>query len=265
MTKQTAEPDSMPPSAGTSLLRRWLPPLVLLALGLCGYGLGLHRYLSLSTLAEHREALRQGVEAHFALALAAFALTYAGVVALSIPGAGLMSLAGGFLFGWALSAPVTILSATAGAAIVFQIVRTSFGAALAERAGPLVARLSQGFADNAFGLLLFLRLTPVFPFWAVNAVAGLCRISFRSFVLATAIGIIPGSYAYAVLGAGLDKAIDAQIAAHQACVAAKGEANCALRLEASALLAPELLLGLTALGFVSLIPVALRFVRRPSR
>ena len=115
MTKQTAEPDSMPPSAGTSLLRRWLPPLVLLALGLCGYGLGLHRYLSLSTLAEHREALRQGVEAHFALALAAFALTYAGVVALSIPGAGLMSLAGGFLFGWALSAPVTILSATVGA------------------------------------------------------------------------------------------------------------------------------------------------------
>ena len=107
---------------------------------------------------------------------AAFALLYVAVVALSIPAAAAMSLAGGFLFGWMASAPVTVLAATAGAAIVFEIVKTSFGAALAERSGPFLQRLSRGFAENAFSLLLFLRLTPVFPFWAVNAVAGLSRM-----------------------------------------------------------------------------------------
>jgi hypothetical protein len=83
-----------------------------------------------------------------------------------------MSIAGGFLFGWAVSAPVTVFAAVAGAAAVFQIVKTSLGAALAERAGPFLQRLSRGFAENAFSLLLFLRLTPVFPFFMVNAVAG---------------------------------------------------------------------------------------------
>ena len=83
-------------------------------------------------------------------------------------------------------------------------------------------RLSRGFAENAFSLLLFLRLTPVFPFWAVNAVAGLCRIPLRTFIAATALGIIPASFAFALVGSGLDRVIDAQLAAHRACVAAQG-------------------------------------------
>jgi uncharacterized membrane protein YdjX (TVP38/TMEM64 family) len=258
MTKQATDHRPGAEAKGIHLLRRWMPAVALLLLVAVGYALGLHRHLSLTALAENRDALRLWVDGNLALALAAYALLYFAVVALSIPGAAVMSIAGGFLFGWALSVPVTILAAVAGAAAVFQIVKTSLGAALAERAGPFVQRLSRGFAENAFSLLLFLRLTPVFPFWAVNAVAGLSRIPLRTFVLATAIGIVPASFAFALVGSGLDRVIDAQLAAHRDCVAAQGAQNCHFSIEASALFSPELWLGLTALGIVALIPLAIR-------
>jgi uncharacterized membrane protein YdjX (TVP38/TMEM64 family) len=253
------------PARAAQRLRRWLPAMALLLLIAAGYALGLHRHLSLNALAENRDVLRQWVDGNMAMALAAYALFYFAVVALSIPGAAIMSIAGGFLFGWAISAPVTVIAAAAGAAAVFQIVKTSLGAALAERAGPFLQRLSRGFAENAFSLLLFLRLTPVFPFWAVNAVAGLCRIPMRTFFLATAIGIIPASFAFALVGSGLDRVIDAQLAAHQACVAAQGAENCRFSIELSALLSPELGLGLTGLGIVALIPLGIRLWKGRSR
>lgn len=250
--------DKATPQPFLGAYRRWLPVLVLLVLAGVGYGLGLHRHLTLTALAENRNLLRQWVEAHFVLALACYAAAYVVVVALSIPGASAMSLGGGFLFGWAVSTPVTVLAATAGAAIVFEIVKTSLGAALAERSGPFVQRLARGFADNAFSVLLFLRFTPVFPFWVVNAVAGLCRIPLRTFVLATIIGIIPASFAFALVGSGLDRVIDAQVASYRACVAAQGAQNCSFSIKASSLFSPELAWGLTALGIVSLIPLFAR-------
>lgn len=240
-------------------LRRWLPAVALLLLAGLDYALGLHRYLSLTALAEHRDALRGWVEGNVVLALGCYMLAYVAVVALSVPGAAVMSLAGGFLFGWVVSVPATILAAVTGAAIVFEIVRTSFGAALAEKSGPFVQRLSRGFAENAFSLLLFLRLTPVFPFWAVNAVAGLSPMPLGTFVIATALGIVPASVAFALVGSGLDRVIDAQLAAYQSCVAVQGAANCSLNLSVSSLLLPELAWGLTALGVVSLVPLLLRW------
>ena len=246
------------PEGASQRLRRWLPAVALLLLIAGGYALGLHRHLSLEALAENRHGLRQWVDSNLPLALAAYALLYFAIVALSIPGASVMSIAGGFLFGWALSAPVTVIAAAAGATAVFQIVKTSLGAALADRAGPVLQRLARGFAENAFSLLLFLRLTPVFPFWAVNAVAGLAGIPLRTFVIATAIGIIPASIAFALVGSGLDRIIDTQLAAHQQCAAAHGAQNCHLSIDASALLSPELALGLTGLGIVALVPLGIR-------
>lgn len=261
MTRKPAEPphaSAAPAPDGPARLRRWLPLALLVLLGVAGYALGLDRLISLEALARNREELRLWVEGHLALALALFMLLYTAAVALSLPVASGLSITGGFLFGWALSVPAAVISAVAGAAIVFQVVKTSFGAALAARSGPFVARLAEGFAKNAFSLLLFLRLTPVFPFWAVNAVAGLSGVPFRVFVAATAIGIIPASFAFALLGEGLDQAIDAQLASQAACAASRGIENCPFTLEASALLSPGLLLGLTGLGLVALIPLALR-------
>ena len=246
----------------TAAIRRWLPIAVLAGLIAVAYALGLHRHITLSALAENRDALHDFVDNNLALAVLIYMAVYVILVALSVPGAAVMSIAGGFLFGWMISVPATITAAVIGSVIVFQIVRTSLGATVAERAGPLVKRLSAGFAQDAFHYLLFLRLAPVFPFFMVNAVAGLCRVKLQTFVVATAIGIIPASFAFALLGTGLDEVIDAHIASYQACVAAKTVENCTFDLDVRALVTPELLIAFAGLGLVALLPIALKHWRR---
>ncbi len=247
------------PVFSKSLLRSWLPLAVLVGLVLATYLSGLSKYLNLEMIAINREFLLSYVSSHLILALMIYGALYIAVVALSLPGAGIISIVGGFIFGWVLSAPVSIIAATLGAVIVFQIVKTSLGAAIAERAGPFVRKLSDGFAKDAFNYLLFLRLVPAFPFFVVNVVAGVCRVSLRTFIAATFVGIIPGAIVFAWLGRGLGSVIDAQTAAHSVCVANKGVANCPFELSLSSLVTPQLLLAFAALSVVSLIPV---FVKR---
>ncbi len=245
-------------------LRRWMPLVFLAAAIAAAYLLGLHRHLSIESLVRHRDSLHAFVDNNLFLALAAFACLYISVVALSLPGAALLSIGGSFAFGWMLSVPASVIAATIGAVIVFQVVKTSLGASLAERAGPMVQKLRDGFARDGFNYLLFLRLTPVFPFFAVNAVAGLCGVSLRTFVLATVIGIIPGSLAFAWLGSGLDSIIATQLDLYNDCVAHRGAAMCSFELSAFSLLTPQLLLGFAALGVVALIPIVLRKLRGPA-
>jgi uncharacterized membrane protein YdjX (TVP38/TMEM64 family) len=244
-----------------SKLRRWLPLAGLAAVIAVAYALGLHRYLSVAAIVENRDALHDFVDRNLALALIVYIAIYIVTVTLSLPGSAFLSIAGSFAFGWMLSVPASVIAATIGATIVFQIVKTSLGASLAERAGPLVKKLREGFARDSFNYLLFLRLTPVFPFFAVNAVAGLCGVALRTFVLATLIGIIPGSIAFAWLGSGLDSVIEKQVAIYRACKKIHGMAMCSFEISAFSLLTPQLLLGFAALGAVALIPIAIRRFR----
>jgi uncharacterized membrane protein YdjX (TVP38/TMEM64 family) len=250
-----------PQARSANALRQWIPAIALAVLIAVAYGFGLHKHLSLEALADNRDLLRQFVDANLALALALYILAYTAIVALSLPGAAVMSITGGFLFGWILGVPASMTAALVGATIVFQIVKTSLGAALAERAGPTVQKLSKGFAENAFSFLLFLRLAPVFPFFIVNAVAGLCRVPLRTFVLATAIGIVPGSLAFALLGSGLDSVIDTAKIDHAACLAS-GAAGCQFHLSLGDLVTPQLLIAFAGLGAVALIPIALKYLKR---
>lgn len=188
----------------------------------------------------------------------AFIGIYIVVVALSLPGAALLSIGGAIVLGWKLSAPASIAGATIGAMIVFQIVKTSLGAGIAERAGPFVKKLTDGFAKDSFNYLLFLRLTPVFPFFAVNAVAGICRVDFRTFVTATVLGIIPGSLAFAWLGSGLEDILQRSVQEFEACMAGGAGEACTLKLSPLSLISPQLLAGLTLLGFIALIPIGIR-------
>ena len=241
-----------------SRVRAWLPIAGLALLIAAAYLAGAGHYLSLGAIAEHREWLKHFTTQHLVAAILIFMALYIAVVALCLPGAAFMSILGGFLFGWWISAPVTVVAATIGAVIVLHIVKTSLGATLAERAGPMVRKLSEGIAEDAFSYLLFLRLLPVFPFFMVNAVAGLCSVRLKTFIAATVIGIIPGALAFAYLGTGLDSIIAAQMQAHQACIALNGSASCRLELDAGALLTPEIMTALIILGFVGLIPIGLK-------
>jgi uncharacterized membrane protein YdjX (TVP38/TMEM64 family) len=245
----------------SSDLRRWLPIIALVLLMAIGFALGWHEHLSLSTLIRERQALMDFVAANLLTALSAYVLIYAVSVALSFPGASLLTIAGGFLFGWVAAGSATIFAATVGATAVFLAARSSLGAALKARAGPFVTKLSSGFRENAMSYLLFLRLTPVFPFWLVNIAPAVFNVPVGTYVLATLVGIIPGTFAFAFIGSGLDSLIEAQEAANPGCAAA---GTCTL--EVSAFVTTEMLLAFCALGFASLIPVVLKRIRksRPS-
>jgi uncharacterized membrane protein YdjX (TVP38/TMEM64 family) len=186
---------------------------------------------------------------------------YVAVVALSLPGALIMTLSGGLLFGWQLGVPATVVSATIGACLVFLIVRTSFGSSLADKAGPFVARLRDGFRANALSYLLFLRLVPLFPFFIVNIVPALLGVSLRTFAIGTLVGIVPGSLAYTLVGAGLGSVVEAQNAIHKSCLAGNpvNPADaCPYTIDYTALVTPELIYAGIALGVVALIPVVLK-------
>lgn len=231
-----------------------LVPLALIALAAATIvTTGLHREFSFATLVRHRAAIDGFVAQHQAAAFAGFIALYAGVVALSIPGAFVLTISGGLIFGAIAGAIGAFIGATTGAAVIFLIARTALGGWLVKRAGPFAERLADGFRRNAFSYLLFLRLAPVFPFWLVNIAPALFDVRFASFVAATAIGIIPLTFAFALFGAGLDSAVATQAAAYEACRSA-GRAGCRIDFDLRAALTPELIAGVTVLGLVALMP-----------
>ncbi|MGF1650413.1 MAG: TVP38/TMEM64 family protein [Hyphomicrobiaceae bacterium] len=262
MTKPGNPPEPATAKAG-SPLTRWLPVAVIAGLMVVAYALGLHRYLSLQAIGENYGALRAMIDANFVLALLAYMASYVAVVALSLPGGLFMTLAGGLLFGPLVAIPAIVIAATAGATIVFLIAKTSLGETLAARAGPWVGKLRAGFQENALSYMLFLRLVPAFPFVVVNLAPALLGVRLSTYVIGTLIGIVPGTSAYALVGASLGAPLEAENARHAACVAANGIAGCAYSIDLSQLVSRELIFAGIALGIVALIPVVYsRFKKR---
>ena len=160
----------------------------------------LGRFLSLQALKANRDDLLAFTEAHYVAAVVLFILLYIAVTGLSLPGAVILTLAGGFLFG---SLPATLfvnVGATTGATLAFLAARYVLRDWVEQKFGKWLEPLQQGFAKNAFNYLMTLRLIPLFPFFVVNLVSGLTRMSVGTYVAATALGIIPGSFVYAYAG-----------------------------------------------------------------
>lgn len=188
-----------------TMLSRWLPLLVLLGLFSLFFIFRLDRYLSFTALRDHRALLLSWTQTHFILSALLFVMCYTLAVAISIPGAVFLTLAGGFLFGVFIGVLLVVISATLGATLLFFAVRTALGEWLAKKTSGWVDRMRQGFQRDAFSYLLTLRLIPLFPFWAVNIVPALLNVSAKTFITATLIGIIPGSFVYVLLGNGLSQ------------------------------------------------------------
>jgi uncharacterized membrane protein YdjX (TVP38/TMEM64 family) len=243
-----------------SRLHRWFPlAAVVLAAGVI-VAMGWHRHVSFETLLRHHDAIHEFILTHRVAAVAFYIATYVVVVALSLPGALALTLTGGILFGGAVGGAAAIVGATVGATIIFLIARSAFGEDLARRAGPLASKLADGFRSEAFSYLLFLRLVPVFPFALINLVPALAGVRLSTFVAATFIGIIPGGFAFAYVGAGLDSVIGTQGAIYKACIAA-GRSDCRLDFDVKAAVTTELLAALAALGVVALLPVIVKRLR----
>jgi len=230
---------------GRRPLWRRLVPLALLAAAIAlAFALGLDDYLSFEALRANRERLLELVQRYGVVAGFGYMAVYAGVVALSLPGATFMTLAGGFMFGAALATLYTVIGATAGATVIFLIARTAAGDVLARRAGPALRRMEQGFRDNALNYLLVLRLIPLFPFWLVNLVPALLEVPLRTYVIGTFFGIIPGTFVYCLAGAGLGSVLES-----------------GAEFSLAGVLTPTMIAALAGLALLALLPIAYRRLR----
>ena len=172
---------------------------IALAIGAFFY-FDLGRFLSLTALKENRDSLLVFTDANFAGAVAIFIVTYVIVTGLSLPGAVILTLAGGFLFGAVFATLFVNIGATTGATLAFLTARYLLRDTVERKFGKWLGPFQNGFAKNAFSYLLTLRLIPLFPFFVVNLVSGLTRVNVGTYVAATAVGIIPGSFVYAYAG-----------------------------------------------------------------
>ncbi|WP_108819428.1 TVP38/TMEM64 family protein [Pseudovibrio sp. Alg231-02] len=246
----TEHNDNKSPAEGAlGFVKRWGLLFVILAVSAYGISQGWHQQITISNLIKNQQLLSGYLAEYPILTPLIYFVVYTIAVALSFPGASLLTIAGGFLFGWFFGGLLTVLAATIGASLLFIAAKTSVGATLKARAGPFLDKMSEGFRKNAFSYLLFLRLTPVFPFWLVNIAPALFHVPLSTYLIATFVGIIPGTFAYAFVGAGLDSVILAQEQANPGCSAA---GTC--EVEISALITPELIWAFAALGLVALIP-----------
>ncbi len=247
-----------PATAPSSALRKWMPVLALVAIMVLAFAMGWHRLLSFKTIGLNYDSLRAYIAGNLALSLLIYIAVYVAIIALSLPVGLFITIAGGLLFGWQIGAPAAVLGATIGATIVFKIVTSSLGETLARKAGPFVAKLRDGFQENALSYLLFLRLVPAFPFVIINLVPALLGVRLSTFIIGTGLGIIPGTTAYSIAGAGLGSVIEAQNAIYRKCLSTLSSTPCEYTINTSALVTKELLLALALLGLVALIPVAIK-------
>ena len=218
--------------------KRLLPVLVLLiGLGLF-FAFDLGHYLSWDALKEHRDWLQGQIAEYGLLANLIFVVIYAVSTAFSVPVGSFLTIVGGFLFGTIAAAVSVIIGATVGAVCLFLAARYALFDVLHAKAGPALRKMEQGFKENALSYLLVLRLVPLFPFWLVNLVPALLGVPLKTYVIATAIGIIPGTFVFASVGNGLGE------------ILAAGETP-----DASVIFEPHVLIPILGLAFLALIPV----------
>ena len=227
-------------------LRRLVPFAAILAAALAGWAF-LGDFLSFETLRDNREALLAFRDSHFITLVAAYMAIYVLIVAFSLPGATIATLAGGFLFGLFPGVLLVLVSATAGATLIFLAARMGFGRALSARmdaSSGTVRRIVEGIHENELSMLFLIRLVPVVPFFVANLLPALVGVSLPRYVFTTFFGIMPGTAVYTWVGAGLGE------------VFARGESP-----DLTILFDPMVLGPILALCALAVLPILLKALR----
>jgi len=235
MESRMAHPDTTVNDSPSSSMGKILTGVILLVgIGAFVY-FDLGQYLSLDSLKANRTLLLDYTESHFALAVTVFIFVYILQTAFSLPGGAILTLTGGFLFGSLMGTFIVNIGATAGATLAFLAARYILRDWVEKKFGDRLDAIQSGFAQNAFSYLMTLRLIPAFPFFLVNLVSGLTRVNLGTYIMATSLGIIPGSFVFAFAGRQL------------------GSIN-----SLSEIASPPVLLAFTLLGLLALMPIAYR-------
>jgi uncharacterized membrane protein YdjX (TVP38/TMEM64 family) len=203
--------------------------------------LGLDLGLALELLRDHHDWLLGFVAGAPVLAPMLFMVIYAAAVAISVPGVAILTVIGGYLFGWLHGTALVLIAATLGASAVFLLTRSAVGDRLRARAGPAAQRFAEGFRRNALSYGFVLNLVPIFPYALIVVVPAACGVPLTTFVTGMFLGLVPGTFLFAGLGDGLDH------------VLASG-----VPLRLTSFVTPEIVLSLCGLAALALLPVAWR-------
>ncbi|MDH5764106.1 MAG: TVP38/TMEM64 family protein [Nitrospinota bacterium] len=163
----------------------------------------LGQYLSLESLKSNRDQLRTFYETNAAAMIAAFIGVYIVTVALSLPGATILTLCAGAIFGSVTGTLVVNVGATIGATLAFLAARFLLRDWVEKNFGAKLKPFNDGFSKNAINYMLFLRLVPLFPFFLINLVSGLTQIRLPIYFFGTMFGTLPGTFVYANAGSNL--------------------------------------------------------------
>lgn len=197
--------DMSDPVAPRFSARRLAPLLAIGVAAVLGF-VFLRDYLSFQALADNREALIAWRDANYLTAVLVFMAVYIAVVAFSLPGAAVMTLGGGFLFGLFPGVFFIVTAATLGAIAIFLAAKFGLGDMLSKKIDAntgVIGKMYDGLRENEISFLFLMRLVPAFPFFAANLVPALMGISLRNFAFTTFFGIMPGSAVYTWVGSGL--------------------------------------------------------------
>lgn len=223
----------------------YLPIAVIVLVAIMGF-FTLRDYLTFETLRDNHEALIAFRDAHYVLTVLVFIATYILIVGFSLPGAGITTITGGFLFGTFFGVLFNVTGATLGAVVIFLAARMGFGEKLKARMDAsegMVRKIKDGIDKNQWSMLFFIRFVPVVPFFVANLIPAFLGVMLYRFVISTFLGIIPGSLVFTSIGAGLGT------------VFARGETP-----NFGVIFEPYVLLPILGLGALSLLPVILKAV-----
>jgi uncharacterized membrane protein YdjX (TVP38/TMEM64 family) len=217
----------------------------MLGAAIASLALGLDLQGGLELLREHHSWLLGFVTGAPVLASLLFMVIYAAAVAISVPGVAVLTVIGGYLFGWFHGTALVLIAATVGASAVFLLTRSAFGDRLRGRAGPAVQRFADGFRRNALSYGFALNVVPVFPYALIILVPAVCGVPLLTFVAGMFLGLVPGTFLLAGLGDGLDHVLTS-----------------GGPLRATSFLTPEIVLSLSGLAALALVPVIYQAWRR---
>ena len=164
---------------------------------------GMNEYLSFKKLKSYRADLYVFVHQHFLISIIGFFVIYILIASLSMPGAPILAMAGGFVYGVFQTTAIVDIAATIGATIAFLLSRCLVGDWVQNRFKDKLQTFNRQFEQDGVYYLLTLRFAPIFPFTWINLFCGLTNISIITFLWTTALGILPGTLLAAYTGSQL--------------------------------------------------------------
>lgn len=185
--------------------------IALLIVALIGavFALGLDQYLSLDFLRARQQGIQNFVEQNLTVASVAFFLIYVTVAALNIPGAAIMTLAAGAVFGIVVGVIVVSFASTVGATLAFLLSRYLLRDYVERKFNWATEKINRGVEREGGYYLFTLRLVPLFPFFVINMVMALTRLPTQTFYWVSQVGMFPATVVYVNAGTQLGRVEDA--------------------------------------------------------